>query len=230
LAGNSITLVLGAAGEEARVLSSLDRAPEPRPLPETIEDLPSRDEAEAMEAIEWATTFPTLQAATWVTEVLSAPPAEAVDRIQRLGRRATRDYLKVTDVLSKDELDTAVRTPAQRTAEVPSARLFATAQSLRQTEQRTQTELTVRGALYQADAKNHKFRLITDEGRSITGDYLPERQAMVRDGWAKVVRVQITRSDYLWVHADRPHRTTYRLEEILRIYEDADEFLTEIQE
>jgi hypothetical protein len=235
VAGHSITLVLGLAGEEAKLMrrigdpQEIRRLEEAAALPEplVVGEQPTKHEVADFEEVEWAAQFPTLKAAHWMTEVLSAEPQEAVQRIHRLGRRAARDYLKMTDVLASHELDTFVRGHDRPEIAFPSDRSSATSRELRSTEQRSETRLSVRGALYQADAKNHKFRLITDTGESIRGDYLPDMLETVRGAWAKVVRAEIVRTEYRWVGAERPHRTTYHLEGVPRVFEDADEFLAE---
>ena len=89
--------------------------------------------------------------------------------------------------------------------------------------------MRIRGALYQADAKNHRFRIITDAGEAISGTYLPEMIDEVRGAWAKIVEVEIIKYEFHWVEDDQPHRTTYELQEVLGVFEDADARLREIE-
>jgi hypothetical protein len=224
--GHSITVVLALAGDEARRLRAQEGInPIVVSAVPDVDALPSKSEIGDFERKQWSSDFPTVQAATWMTEALSSPPGQAVDRIQRLGRRATRDYLNLSDVLSKHEVDTFLRQPDRPQIAVPSARAWVTAKEIRETEQRSEFGFRVHGALYQADAKNNRFRLIADDGQVIQGTYSPDMLDTVRGAWAKVVKAEITRVEYHWVEDDRPHRTVYRLDAIAQVYEDADEFL-----
>lgn len=233
VAGRSITFVLGLTGEELNVVTGMppeDLAELERHLPEPrdLRELPSKGELDEYEEVRWAARLPTITAAHWFSEVLASPPDSAAERVQGLGRRATRDYLKMTDVLSKNHLDTDLRSiDRPRAIRVPSERSWATAEELRRTEERIHSRFEAVGALYQADALNHRFRLITEEGRTLTGTYVPGMLAEIREGWAKLVRVRILRTDFQWVGADQPHKTQYQLEEILRVLGEADNLLTQ---
>ena len=110
---------------------------------------------------------------------------------------------------------------------VSSGRAFATADTLRKTEEQEISRFAVSGALYQADARNDRFRLITEDGKVYKGTYIAGMTSLIRDAWAKLVQAKLVQIDYRWVGADEPHRTLYELESIDKVLGDADELLAE---
>jgi hypothetical protein len=236
--GRSITVVLALAGDEARLVRESGGIPPEMsesaiPQPGEVSQLPTRHDVSDYSDVAWASRFPTVRAASWVTEILGANPDVASHEIQALGRRATRDYLNLGNVVTKHEVDTYARTRfGHKQVAAPSNRFLASVQELRRTEEQTHETLRVKGVLYQADAKNHRFRLITQEAQSILGTYVPDMLEVVRSSWANVVDAEILRIDYRWMDAERPHKSVYQLQRVLRTYDDegADEFLAHVGE
>lgn len=219
LTGHSITVVLGVAGVEAKRLREVDTAEDQRILKEvaTFPDEAARPDNLAAE-------FPTLAAASWLTELLSAEPDQAAKQVKSLGRRTTRDFLKIVQRIADNELETYVRSQ-DRSVVVSSGLAYATADTLKKTEEQTVSRFTVIGALYQADARNDRFRLITEDGKVFKGTYIAGMTSLIRDAWAKLVRAKLVKVDYRWLGADEPHRTVYELESIDKVLGDADELL-----
>jgi hypothetical protein len=221
VSGQSITVVLGISGIEARRLGVQD--PTER---EFVDRLASFPKVGGVEPDELAAEFPTFVAASWLTEMLSSEPDEAVEQVQSLGRRTTRDFLKIIELIADQELETQVRShDREQSVVIPSARAFATATTLKQTEEQSASRFTVTGALYQADARNDRFRLITENGDVFAGNYVPGMTSLIRDAWAKLVRAKLVRIDFQWVGANEPHRTVYELEAIERVIGDAEDLL-----
>lgn len=219
VAGHSITVVLGVAGVEAKKLR--DTSPtEARRLMEAVTAFPREEEKPTEQAAE----FPTLAAASWLTDLLSAEPEEAARQVKTLGRRTTRDFLHLTERLAGNELGTYLRSH-ERSIEIPSRQVNATATTLKETEEQDVSRFTVTGALYQADARNDRFRLITEQGQVFRGTYIAGMTSLIRDAWAKLVRAKLVKIEYRWVGAEEPHRTVYELESIDKVLGDADDLL-----
>ncbi|MDQ2631496.1 MAG: hypothetical protein M3Y75_11095 [Actinomycetota bacterium] len=219
--GRSITVVLGLAGIEARKLREVS----PRDNKRAFEEL-ARFPSESEAPNELAAEFPTLAATAWLTDLLSAEPERAARQVKSLGRRTTRDFLKLVEHIAAHELETDLRSRSQSVA-VPSGLAFATADTLKKTEEQEISRFAVSGALYQADARNDRFRLITEEGKVYKGTYIAGMTSLIRDAWAKLVQAKLVQIDYRWIGADEPHRTLYELESIDKVLGDADELLAE---
>lgn len=220
-AGHSITVVLALAGTEARKIRETRSISDPE-FVETIGAFPT----DAQPRSELAEEFPTLAAASWLTTLLSESPQTAADQVKNLGRRTTRDFLKFVEHIATHELETTVRSHDSAIA-LPSGQALATVDTLKRTEEQQVSRFTVTGALYQADARNDRFRLITEEGNVYKGTYVSGMTSLIRDAWAKLVRAKLVRIDYQWIGADEPHRTLYELESIDKVLGDADKLLGE---
>jgi hypothetical protein len=219
--GHSITVVLALAGTEARKLGDAQPSGDEKAFKD-LGAFPRNGKGPS----ELAAEFPTLVAASWLTDLLAAEPDLAARQVKSLGRRTTRDFLKLVEHIAAHELETDLRSRSRAVA-LPSSHAFATADTLKKTEEQEISRFTVSGALYQADARNDRFRLITEEGKVYKGTYIAGMTSLIRDAWAKLVQAKLVRIDYRWVGADKPHRTTYELESIDRVLGDADEFLAE---
>ena len=219
--GNSITVVLALAGSEARKLREVDPVADENALRE-IAAFPADNKPPS----ELATEFPTLAATAWLTDLLSAEPKRAAVQVKSLGRRTTKDFLNLVERIAAHDLETDLRSRSG-SVEVPSGRAFATADTLKKTEEQEISRFTVSGALYQADARNDRFRLITEDGKVYKGTYVAGMTSLIRDAWAKLVQAKLVRIDYRWVGADKPNRTAYELESIERVLGDADKLLAE---
>lgn len=226
--GHSITIVLGLAGVEASLLSKAGDS-ERRKLVEQVAAFPTGHDKPTPERAadqELAAKFPTVTAAHWLTEMLAENPEKAVEHVQQLGRRATRDFLNITELMANNKLDTHVRShDRSAVVEVPSGRAWATVETLRKTAHESTSTFSIVGALYQADAKNDRFRLISDDGSVYSGTYVAGMTALIRDAWAKMVRATLVRIEFRWVGTDRPHRVVYELQSIDRVLGDADQLL-----
>jgi hypothetical protein len=219
--GHSITVVLALAGVEARKLRTTDDARDAA-ISHKVAPFPT----ETTPPTELVYEFPTLAAASWLTTLLSEEPDRAAVDVKNLGRRTTRDFLKLAERIGANELETAVRS-RDRAVAVPSGRMLATAHTLRETEEQQISHFEISGALYQADARNDRFRLITEDGTVYSGTYVSGMTSLIRDAWAKLVRAKLVRIDYQWVGADEPHRTIFELESIEKVLGDADKLLGE---
>jgi uncharacterized beta-barrel protein YwiB (DUF1934 family) len=220
-AGHSITVVLALAGTEARKIRETGAVPDAE-IVKSIGAFPTH----AQPPSELTEEFPTLAAASWLTTLLAEDPKSAAAQVKNLGRRTTRDFLKLVEHIAAHELETTVRSHDHAIA-VRSGQALATADTLKRTEEQEVSRFTVTGALYQADARNDRFRLITEEGDVYKGTYVSGMTALIRDAWAKLVRAKLVRIDYQWIGADEPHRTLYELESIDKVLGDADELLAE---
>lgn len=219
--GHSITVVLALAGSEARKLREVSPSESKRAIKE-LGKFPAKNKGPS----ELAAEFPTLAATSWLTQLLSAEPERAANQVKTLGRRTTKDFLNLVERISAHGLETDLRSHSQAVA-VSSSRAFATLDTLKKTEEQTISRFTVNGALYQADARNDHFRLITEDGKVYRGNYVPGMTSLIRDAWAKLVRAKLVQVEYRWMGADEPNRTVYELESIDKVLGDADEFLAE---
>jgi hypothetical protein len=219
--GHSITVVLALAGTEARKF----REVQPSADAKAFKDLGAFP-TESKGLSELATEFPTLAATSWLTDLLAAEPNRAASQVKSLGRRTTRDFLNLVEHIAAHELETDLRSRSRAVA-VPSSRAFATADTLKKTEEQEISRFAVSGALYQADARNDRFRLITEDGKVYKGTYIAGMTSLIRDAWAKLVQAKLVQIDYRWVGADKPHRTLYELESIEKVLGDADKLLAE---
>lgn len=220
--GHSITVVLALAGVEARKL----REVEPSATSKKFKELQAFPADGHGPPSELAAEFPTLAATSWLADLLASEPAQAASQVKSLGRRTTRDFLKLVEHIAAHELTTDLRSRS-RAVEVSSGRAFVTADTLKKTEEQEISRFAVSGALYQADARNDRFRLITEDGKVYKGNYIAGMTSLIRDAWAKLVQAKLVQIDYRWVGADEPHRTIYELEAIDRVLGDADELLAE---
>ncbi|HEY5815816.1 MAG TPA: hypothetical protein VIS95_05690 [Solirubrobacterales bacterium] len=220
-AGHSITVVLALAGTEARKLREIQPSAGDKAF-KKLEAFPTESKGPS----ELATEFPTLAAASWLTDLLAAEPDRAASQVKSLGRRTTRDFLKLVEHIAAHELETDLRSRSRAIA-VSSSQAFATADTLKKTEEQEISRFAVSGALYQADARNDRFRLITEDGKVYKGTYITGMTSLIRDAWAKLVQAKLVQIDYRWVGADEPHRTLYELESIDRVLGDADKLLAE---
>ena len=101
---HSITVVLGLAGTEARKLREVSPSESEQAYKE-LAKFPSESKVPS----EYAAEFPTLAAASWLTELLSVEPAQAASQVKSLGRRTTRDFLKFVEHIAAHELETDLR-------------------------------------------------------------------------------------------------------------------------
>jgi len=220
--GHSITVVLALAGAEAKKLRAVD----PSATEKAFKDLRAFPAEGQGPPSELAAEFPTLAATSWLADLLAAEPDQAASQVKSLGRRTTRDFLKLVQHMATHELSTDLRSRT-RAVEVSSDRAFVTADTLKRTEEQEVSRFSVSGALYQADARNDRFRLITEDGKVYKGTYVAGMTSLIRDAWAKLVRAKLVQIDYRWIGADEPHRTVWELESIDKVLGDADEFLAE---
>jgi len=128
--GHSITVVLALAGSEARKLVEVQPSTDDKALRD-LAVFPT----ETKGPTELAAELPTLAAASWLTDLLAAEPDQAASQVKNLGRRTTRDFLKLVEHIAAHDLETDLRSH-RRAVAIPSGRAFATADTLKKTEER----------------------------------------------------------------------------------------------
>lgn len=169
-------------------------------------------------------TSPTQEVIKVVTSFLEASEelseSELFELAQALGARVASNYFNLVQTLRQSGVDTTWETKvADRPIRLSAVQLRRVEDVLDREAPPDINEQVLRGWLYRADAREHKFLFEREDnpGERLPGTYPPQLRKKVKDAWDQLVEIRAVATEYRLLRQADPVKIELELLDVTRV-------------